>query len=61
MEWTYPHRRRRRIVVDAAHDDRVELQRANPARRRLDAVEHRRVLVEPRQRLEAVADPACRG
>ena len=43
------------VVVDAAHDDGVELQRRRTRRpRAVDAGEHRRVLVEARQRCEAL-------
>ena len=44
------------IVVDAAHDDRVDLERVESGRRRrLDAREHGWQRVEPRDRLEALA------
>ena len=41
------------VVIDSAHDHRVDLQAAEFRGRGLDGLEHRRVLVEPRQGFEA--------
>ena len=49
------------VVVDAADDDRVDLEAAEDAARGGDAVVDRVELIEARQRLEAIAVAACRG
>ena len=49
------------VVVDAANDDRVDLEAGEQRRGRVDAGEHALELVEAGERREAIGAAACRG